>query len=98
MGAAARGGSSARTTCARRWRSSNAANARSASFTRPTRRSASKVEILARFPGSTHKPIVYPFAAVKGARPATQAFLRFVETSPTAAAIFDRYGFTRLKR
>ena len=59
---------------------------------------SSKVEILQRFPQNTHKPIVYPFAAVKGARPEAHAFLRFVETSPAAAAIFDRYGFTRLKR
>ena len=57
-----------------------------------------KVEVLARFPASTHKPIVYPFAAVQGARPETQAFLRFVQTSPVAAAIFDKYGFTVLKR
>lgn len=59
---------------------------------------SSKVEILQRFPENTHKPIAYPFAAIKGARPETQAFLRFVETSPAAAAIFSRYGFTRLKR
>lgn len=59
---------------------------------------SSKVEVLRRFPENTHRPIAYPFAAVKGARPETRAFLRFVETSPAAAAIFDHYGFTRLKR
>lgn len=56
-----------------------------------------KVEVLATFPESTHKPIVYPFAAVKGARPETTAFLRFIETSPSAATIFEKYGFARLK-
>ena len=55
-----------------------------------------KVEVLDRFPENTHKPIVYPFAAVKGARPEARAFLRYLETSPNAAAIFDRYGFIRL--
>ncbi|GAA5069044.1 molybdate ABC transporter substrate-binding protein [Lysobacter panacisoli] len=57
-----------------------------------------KVELLATFPANTHKPIVYPFAAVEGARPETKAFLRFVQTSPAAAAIFAKYGFTLLKR
>ncbi|MGH6637599.1 MAG: molybdate ABC transporter substrate-binding protein [Polaromonas sp.] len=59
---------------------------------------SSKVEVLARFPESTHKPIVYPFAIVKNARPEAQAFLRFVQTSPEATAIFARYGFIRLPR
>lgn len=53
-----------------------------------------KVEVLATFPASTHAPIVYPFAIVKGARPEAQAFLHFVRTSPTAAAIFRKHGFT----
>jgi molybdate transport system substrate-binding protein len=57
-----------------------------------------KVEVLATFPPSTHKPIVYPFAAVEGARPEAQAFLRFVQTSPRARAIFEKYGFTVLGR
>lgn len=57
-----------------------------------------KVELLATLPAGTHKPIVYPFAAVDGARPEAKAFLRFVQTSPTAAAIFRKYGFTVLGR
>jgi len=56
-----------------------------------------KVDVLATFPADSHKPIVYPFAAVEGARPETAAFLRFVQTSPQAAAIFGKYGFTLLK-
>ncbi len=55
-----------------------------------------KVEVLERFPENSHKPIVYPFAAVKNARPEAQAFLNYLQTSPSAAAVFDRYGFTRL--
>ena len=53
-----------------------------------------KVEVLGTFPANTHQPIVYPFAAVEGARPETQAYLRFVQTSPTVAAILEKYGFT----
>jgi molybdate transport system substrate-binding protein len=55
-----------------------------------------KVEVLQRFPAASHKPIIYPIAAVKGARPETTAFLAFVKTSPAAATIFQRYGFERL--
>ena len=54
-----------------------------------------KVDVMATFPASTHAPIVYPFAAVKGARPESKAFLAFV-ASPAAAAIFKKYGFVRL--
>ena len=57
-----------------------------------------KVEVLAAFPEATHKPIVYPIAAVKGGRPEAQAFLRFVQSSPVAAAIFRKHGFSLLKR
>jgi molybdate transport system substrate-binding protein len=56
-----------------------------------------KVEVLDRFPDSSHKPIVYPFAAVKNSRPEAQAFLRFLQ-SPMAADIFEHYGFVRLKQ
>ncbi|HEY5849270.1 MAG TPA: molybdate ABC transporter substrate-binding protein [Lysobacter sp.] len=59
---------------------------------------SSKVDVLTAFPQDSHKPIVYPFAIVKGARPEAQAFMQFVRTSAAAAAIFDRHGFTRLKR
>ncbi len=59
---------------------------------------STKVEVLATFPSGTHKPIVYPFAAVAGARPETQAFLRFVQKSPQAISIFERHGFTVLRR
>ena len=57
-----------------------------------------KVEVLARFPDDSHKPIVYPFALVKNARPQAQAFLQYLKTSPAAAAIFEHYGFNRLQR
>ena len=59
-------------------------------------RISDKVVVLAACPASTHAPIVYPVAAVKGARPQARAFLQFLR-SPEAAAIFQRHGFTRLK-
>ena len=57
-----------------------------------------KVEVLASFPESTHTPIVYPFALVKGGRGDAKAFLEYLSTSPDAAAIYEHYGFTLLAR
>ena len=54
-----------------------------------------KVRVIATFPAASHDPIVYPFALVKGARPAARAFLEQLST-PAAAATFARYGFTVL--
>jgi len=51
--------------------------------------------VIATFPAETHDPIVYPFALVKGARPAARAFLEQL-SGPQAAAVFARYGFTVL--
>lgn len=56
-----------------------------------------KVEVLARFPQELHKPIVYPFALVRDARPEAQAMLDFLAKSPEVAAIYTRYGFVLLK-
>lgn len=58
---------------------------------------SSKVEILDRFPDATHKPIVYPFALLSGARPEAKALMNYLATSPEAAAIFRQYGFVLLK-
>lgn len=58
---------------------------------------SNKVEVLERFPDSTHKPIVYPFALVRGARPEAEAFMNYLRTSPDAAATFRQYGFVLLK-
>ena len=55
-----------------------------------------KVEVVARFPESTHNPIVYPIALVKGGRADARAFIEYMTTSPDAAAIYAQYGFTRL--
>jgi molybdate transport system substrate-binding protein len=56
-----------------------------------------KVRVIATFPPDTHDPILYPFALVKGGRPAARAFLEQLG-SPAAAAVFARYGFTVLSR
>lgn len=55
-----------------------------------------KVETLATFPEDTHEAIVYPIALVGNARPSAREFLRYLRTSKEAAAVFERYGFTRL--
>jgi molybdate transport system substrate-binding protein len=54
-----------------------------------------KVRIVATAPESTHDPIVYPAAVVKASRN-EEAARRFIEflSSPTAQAIFQKYGFT----
>lgn len=52
-----------------------------------------KVKVIGVFPASLHDPIVYPFAAIAGAKPdVTQPFLDFLRT-PEAKAVFVRYGF-----
>jgi molybdate transport system substrate-binding protein len=44
------------------------------------------------FPEDTHPPIVYPVAALKGAKPQGAAFLRFLG-SAEAKRIFEKYRF-----
>ncbi|MES2683668.1 MAG: molybdate ABC transporter substrate-binding protein [Pseudomonadota bacterium] len=58
---------------------------------------SSKVTVLASFPASTHKAIVYPFALVKDARPEAAGFLDYLKTSAEAARVFQHHGFTLLK-
>jgi molybdate transport system substrate-binding protein len=54
-----------------------------------------QVRIAGVFPLSSHKPITYPVAIVKGGdAPAVRAFLAFVE-GPKCAEIFARYGFSQ---
>jgi molybdate transport system substrate-binding protein len=55
-----------------------------------------KVRVIAEFPSATHAPIRYPVALVKNARPEAAALLGFL-SSPAAAQIFQRYGFTLLQ-
>jgi molybdate transport system substrate-binding protein len=54
-----------------------------------------RVRVLARFPESSHPPIVYPVAKVKAsAHPQAAPFVRWLHT-PAAAAIFRRHGFSK---
>jgi molybdate transport system substrate-binding protein len=54
-----------------------------------------KVRVVATAPESTHDPIVYPAAVVKGSH-SEEAARRFIEylASPAAQAIFQKHGFT----
>ena len=56
-------------------------------------RQDANVKIVGVFPSDSHKPIVYPFAIVKGAdTPDVRAYFNFL-TGPDAIAIFKRHGF-----
>ena len=53
-----------------------------------------KVKVVGVFPESSHKPVEYPMAIVKGhENPAVSAFFAYLKT-PAAGAIFKQYGFT----
>ncbi|MGC1460193.1 MAG: molybdate ABC transporter substrate-binding protein [Steroidobacteraceae bacterium] len=51
-----------------------------------------KVRIVAEFPASSHEPIIYPVATTAHPRDGAADFVKFL-LSPTAQAIFARYGF-----
>lgn len=51
-----------------------------------------KVRIVAEFPASSHDPIVYPVATTAQAHDGAADFVKFL-FSPTARAIFAKYGF-----
>src|SRR5476651_595389 len=53
-----------------------------------------KVKVVGVLPASSHKPVEYPMAMVKGhENPVVTAFYDYLKT-PAAAAIFKHYGFT----
>jgi molybdate transport system substrate-binding protein len=52
-----------------------------------------RVKVVGTFPPSSHAPIVYPAALVKGGKPAAARFLAYLR-GPEAGAIFTRYGFS----
>jgi molybdate transport system substrate-binding protein len=51
------------------------------------------VMVAGLFPTDTHPPIVYPVAALKGAKPGAAPFLELL-ASPAARRIFEKQGFT----
>jgi molybdate transport system substrate-binding protein len=55
-------------------------------------RAEPKVMVAGVFPASSHPPIVYPAAALKGAKAGAAAFLRFL-SGAQAQRIFGKYGF-----
>ena len=57
-----------------------------------------RVAVLARFPATSHSPIVYPAAMTTSSHsPYAQAFLDFLR-SPVAISVFERHGFVVLDR
>jgi molybdate transport system substrate-binding protein len=59
-------------------------------------RITSKVEVVGVFPADSHPRIIHPFAIVRNARPEATGFLEYLKSSPEAAAVFRRYGFSLL--
>jgi molybdate transport system substrate-binding protein len=55
-----------------------------------------KVRIVGTFPASSHLPIVYPAALVKGAKAGAQDFYAFLQT-PESRTVFEKYGFINLE-
>jgi molybdate transport system substrate-binding protein len=54
------------------------------------------VRTVATLPATSHAPITYPFAIVRGNdSPEARAFLAFL-ASPEALAVFERFGFTQM--
>jgi molybdate transport system substrate-binding protein len=61
-------------------------------------KSEPKVEVVSAFPETSHKPIIYPAALIKGAEnPDAARFLEFL-ASPEASAVFAAEGFTPLAK
>lgn len=51
-----------------------------------------RVRVVGAFPENTHPPIIYPIAEAVKAKPATSAFVTWLN-KPEARAIFKKYGF-----
>ena len=56
--------------------------------------SSSKVKVVAQAPASSHAPVVYPVAVIKGSKnpAAAKEFADFL-SSPAARSVFEKYGF-----
>lgn len=55
------------------------------------------VRVIDTFPASSHKPITYPAAAIKGSRGEAAAYLEFL-AGPAAREGWRRFGFTEVKQ
>jgi molybdate transport system substrate-binding protein len=58
-------------------------------------RAEPRVKVVARFPETSHPPILYPAALTRAARPEAARFLQTLRT-PASAAILAREGFIPL--
>lgn len=54
-----------------------------------------KVRVVAHFPDGLHPPVIYPAAALRGAKPEAAAYLQFL-SSAQAKDTFRKFGFTPL--
>lgn len=56
-----------------------------------------KVSIIANLPEQSHEPIVYPLALMPNASDEAVAFYQYLK-SPEANAVFEKFGFTPIKK
>ena len=56
-----------------------------------------RVHVVGIFPDTSHKPILYPVAQMKDARPGAADFEKYLD-SPAARAVFEKDGFAVLTR
>jgi len=54
---------------------------------------STKIKLIAEFPENTHKPVVYPVAAILPASTSANIFINYL-SSPQASKIFNSYGFS----
>lgn len=57
-----------------------------------------KVKVVAKAPVGSHKPVIYPAVVIKGSKnpEAAKEFVEFLAQSDRAAAVFAKYGFTKI--
>ena len=58
---------------------------------------SSKIELLATLPDDSHDPIIYPVAAISGAKTVGRDFIDYL-SSKQASMVFVKYGFTLINR
>ncbi|HWA30270.1 MAG TPA: molybdate ABC transporter substrate-binding protein [Rhizomicrobium sp.] len=56
-----------------------------------------RVHVVGIFPDTSHKPILYPVALIKDAKPGAADFEKYLD-GPAARAVFEKDGFTVLTR
>lgn len=59
-------------------------------------RATDRVVVVGSFPADSHRPVVYAFGLVAGARPEARRLMQALRSDPALGAIFVRHGFSLL--